>query len=172
MCRDGILHAIEERRSVRRFSPEPVGPEILDALVSAAHWAPSGMNNQPWRFVTIEKREVLDLLASFTKYSKILNNCTGAIAVFIDTKSIYHREKDLQSIGAAVQNMLLAAHGLGVGACWLGEILNRRKEVEKTLKVDENLELMAVVAVGFPEESELRAKRQRLPLEKLIAGRF
>ncbi len=172
MCQDGIMHALLERRSIRRFTPDPVGPEILGALLEAARWAPSGLNNQPWRFVTVEKREKLDELAGFTKYNKILISSTAAIAVFIDTEKIYHREKDIQSIGAAIQNILLAAHGMGVGSCWLGEILNRGPEVGKALGAKENHELMAVIALGFPFEEELRGPRKRVPLKDLLIGSF
>ncbi len=169
------IKSILERKSVRRYTDEPVGEETLSTLVEAARWAPSGLNNQPWRFVTIESREKLDEVAGFTKYAKILNNSTAAIGVFLDTSTIYHREKDIQSIGAAIENILIAAEALGVGACWLGEILNRREEVEKALEVAPTLELMAVIALGHPPETDEgsnAARKGRLPSETLIVGKF
>ena len=168
MCNDSVIGYIETRRSVRRYTDEPVTRETLEALVEAARWAPSGLNNQPWRFITIESREVLDNLAALTKYSRILKSAPAAIAVFIDTSRIYHREKDIQSIGAAIENLLLAAHSYGLGACWLGEILNRHEEVENLLEAPIQLELMAVIALGYPLDDEPPAAKNRYPLDEII----
>lgn len=161
-----------DRRTVRRYTSLPVPRATLDELCEAARWAPSGVNNQPWRFVTVEAREKLDELAGFTKYAKILNTCTAAIAVFLDTSKIYHREKDIQSIGAALENILLAAHARGLGGCWLGEILNRRQEVEQALGVLPEMELMAVVALGHPDPEDTSTRKGRVELDELILGRF
>ncbi len=70
------------------------------------------------------------------------------------------------STGASIQNLLLAAHDMGLGACWLGEILNKREEVEILLKVPEGLEFIALVALGRPVERE--AVGVRHPLEQFI----
>jgi nitroreductase len=172
MSEDIELRWLLERKTVRRFTDKPVSRETLDQLCEAARWAPSGVNNQPWRFVTVESGQTLSEVAACTKYSKILENCTAAIAVFLDTAKLYHREKDIQSIGAALENMLLAAQALGLGGCWLGEILNRRDEVERILHVDSSLELMAVVALGYPDPAESAPRKGRVELEDLIVGRF
>ncbi len=163
--------AIRSRRSVRRFRPDPVPADRIERLLDAARWAPSGLNNQPWRFVVVQAPEVREQLARCTKYGRILRSAPLAVAVFLDTASSYHREKDLQGVGACLQNLLLEAHATGLGACWLGEILNQREEVERILGVPAHLELMAVVAVGFPE-GDRHGNPQRLPLEDLIVGRF
>ena len=162
--------AIRTRRSVRRFRPDPVPPEVVTALLDAARWAPSGLNNQPWRFVIVESPGMRERLAACTKYGRVLRSAPLAVAVFLNTESSYHREKDIQAIGAAIQNLLLEAHSRGLGACWLGEILRRRQEVEAALEVPPELELMAVVAVGHPEPGA-HGSPNRLPLEDLIVGR-
>lgn len=172
MCDVSTDEVIFSRRSVRAFEKREVGRELLDALCEAARWAPSGMNNQPWRFVTVEKPETLSMLAGFTKYGNLVRNCGGGVAVFLNLPSVYNRTKDLQSIGAALENMLLRAEGLGLGACWLGEILNRREEVERALAVPETLELMALVVVGWPKELHRETPREREPLSNLIVGRY
>lgn len=172
MCGDNGLQLLLTRRSIRSFDKRPVARETLDQLLEAARWAPSGLNNQPWRFVTVQTADMRERLAQCTKYGRILRQAPAAVAVFLDTSSLYHREKDIQGIGAAVQNLLLAAHALGLGACWLGEILNRRAEVEAALQTPPELELMAVVAVGHPDPDARAPHPDRLPLERLIAGRF
>jgi len=142
----------------------------LEGLVDAARRAPSGLNNQPWRFHIIQGSQTLEGLAQCTRYGHVLRSARAAIAVFLDREASYHREKDCQGIGACLQNLLLAAHGLGLGACWLGEILNRRDAVEELLAAPESCELMAVVALGFPA-GEHQGQAERLPPEQLIIGR-
>lgn len=165
-----LFDAIRTRRSVRAFLPDPVPPDLLEALVEAARWAPSGLNNQPWRFHIVRTREVLEGLAQCTRYGHVLRSAQAAIAVFLDREASYHREKDCQGIGACLQNLLLTAHGMGLGSCWLGEILNRRDEVERLLGSPASCELMAVVAIGYPARDH-QGQAERLPREQLILGR-
>ena len=165
-----LFDAIRTRRSVRSFRPDPVAPDLLEALVEAARWAPSGLNNQPWRFHIVQSPEVLEHLARRTRYGHVLRSARAAIAVFLDRDASYHREKDCQGVGACLQNLLLAAHGLRLGACWLGEILNRREEVENLLGAPATCELMAVVALGYPA-GENQGQAERLPADQLIIGR-
>jgi nitroreductase len=172
MCEQNDLQCLFDRRTVRHFTDEPVSRATLDELCEAARWAPSGINNQPWRFVTVESKDKLVELAGLTKSAKVLKSCTAAIAVFLDTPKIYHRDKDVQSIGAALENILLAAHTKGLGSCWLGEILNRRKEAERVLNADNTLELMAVVALGYPDPDDTSPRTGRTGLDSLIVGRL
>jgi nitroreductase len=129
--------------------------------------APSGLNNQPWRFVTVRGTEVKNDLSVLTKYQRIVSTAPLLIVVFIDTTAIYNEVKDHQGIGACIENMLLAAHGLGLGAVWLGEILKSAAQVRARLGVAEQMELMAVLAVGHPVASA-GERTSRLPLEQLL----
>lgn len=167
-----FYNAILSRKSVRAFGEKTVSRETLDELIEAARWAPSGMNNQPWRFATIESREMMEKLSGYSKYARLIRSAPAAIAVFLDNDSVYNRTKDIQGIGAATENILLAAHALGLGACWIGEILNRREDVEKALETGPNLELMALVIVGYPDASAHEGIRRRTDFDKLIAGRY
>jgi nitroreductase len=82
--------------------------------------------------------------------------------VFLDKKSSYSLEKDLMAIGACIQNMLLYIHAIGLGACWLGEILNQRKAIKKFLKLSTNLKLQAVLVIGYPLSAAQKSKRKAL----------
>ncbi len=158
--------AIEDRRSIREFTGEEVtGPE-LDILIEAGRWAPSGLNNQPWRFMVITERRLIDELSGMTKYRGVVAGAAALIAVFMDSDATYDRTKDLMSAGAAIQNVLLAAHDIGLGACWLGEILARRQAVERALRVPDALEFVALVAVGRPVPRERAGVRH--PLEQFV----
>jgi nitroreductase len=155
-----LLEGLRTRRSIRRYTDEPVTREQLLEIITAGTWAPSGLNNQPWRFVSIVKKEVLAGLAKLTKYGHVIEKAPACIAVFIDRNAMYHEVKDHQSMGACLQNMLLAAHGMGLGAVWLGEILKSAEEVRKLLGVPEAMELMAVVVIGHPEGKGGTANRK------------
>jgi nitroreductase len=169
MSDNAIENAIRDRRSVRRFESAPVDARDLQALLEGARWAPSGLNNQPWRFITITDRTVMDRLASLTKYRAIVRSCAACVAVFFHLPSGYNRDKDLMSIGAAIQNILLTAHSRGLGAVWLGEILNKKNDASAILETDADHELMALIALGHPAESpaSTRASIESLVLKKI-----
>jgi nitroreductase len=82
------------------------------------------------------------------------------IVVFLDKEHMYHYTKDVQSIGACIQNMLLAIHSMGLGGVWLGEILKNKEMVNKVLEAPESYELMAVVALGHPVEKNRVSDRK------------
>ncbi len=156
-----VLNLIKERRSIRKFKKEDIPYQKALQVLEAGRWAPSGLNNQPWRFLLLggEKK---DALANFTHYGSIIREADKVILVFLDKSSSYHYEKDLLAIGACVQNMLLYIHSLGWGACWLGEILNKRNEVNSLLNLKEDLELEAVIALGVPAALPKPTPRKKL----------
>jgi nitroreductase len=155
-----LLEGIYSRRSLRKYTARPVERDLLLEIIRAGTWAPSGLNNQPWRFVIVTDGEVRGKMASFTKYSRIITEAAACIAVFIDREVMYHEVKDHQAMGACVQNMLLAAHALDLGAVWLGEILKNGPAVRTLLGLPDSLDLMAVVAVGHPAEKGKISRRR------------
>jgi len=164
-----MLKEIKNRRSIRRFDQTEIDDQTINFIIEMGTWAPSGLNNQPWKFFVIRDRELKNELSMQTKYSQIIRESAACIAVFLDFSNSYDRTKDVQAIGACIQNMLLTIHHLNLGGVWLGEILNNRDSVEALLKVPGNLELMALVALGRPLETG--GKGIRKPLEQMIIGR-
>ena len=156
-----VIDIIRSRRSVREFLDRPVEDELIANILDAGRWAPSGLNNQPWHFVVVRDREITGSLAGCTRYSSIVHSAPLLIAVFLDQDVMYDHTKDVQACGAAIQNMLLAAHGMGLGAVWLGEILNQKDEVRDILDTPGSLELMAVVAIGYPAVGSSRSSGRR-----------
>jgi nitroreductase len=154
-----VLEAIFSRRSVREFTSSQVSDELIAAILEAGRWAPSGLNNQPWRFIVVRDRATLNEMAKLTVYGKIIKNAPVAIAVFLDENSMYDRTKDILGIGACIQNMLLAAHSIGLGGVWLGEILKNKEKVNALLLAPESLELMAVLAIGYPVQRKRTSDR-------------
>ncbi len=169
--KDEVLRVIRERRSIRKFTPEKVDKKLIEIILEAGRWAPSGLNNQPWRFVLVlEDEKKKSSLAACTKYGKIIQGAPALIVVLIDREVMYNSTKDYQAIGACIQNMLLAIHALGLGGVWLGEILNRSEDVLSILGVDgQRYELMAVIALGYPAKE---GKSHRKPLNELILEEY
>ncbi len=162
-----LLEGIHTRRSVRKYDERPVSREQLNDILFAGTWAPSGLNNQPWRFVIVEHADARKRLAALTTYHFIIEAAPACIAVFLDRDAMYHEAKDHLAIGACIQNMLLAAHALGLGAVWLGEILKNSDKVRELMELPENLELMAVVAIGHPAAGG-GGRSERRSLQELI----
>jgi nitroreductase len=157
-----LLEGIYSRRSVRGYTDQPVEQKQLLEIIKAGTWAPSGLNNQPWRFVIVRDRDIRKKLGGFTKYRTIIESAPACIAVFIDRGAMYNDVKDHQAIGACIQNMLLAAHALGLGAVWLGEILNNAEHVRMLLELPIEMELMAVVAIGHPSVKKRTSQRREV----------
>ena len=164
-----IIDIIKSRRSIRKFTSEPVSEELVETILEAGSWAPSGLNNQPWRFAVIRDAGLRQAISELTHYSKVVMTAQVLIAVFLDTEKSYHREKDIQAVGACLQNMLLEAHSLGLGTVWLGEIIRSNEQIKAILGLTSELDLMAVVALGHPDERPKSVKRK--PLADLIVFR-
>jgi len=156
-----ILNLIKTRRSVRRFKKYKVPAKVIEKILEAGRWAPSGLNNQPWKFMILEG-ESKDSLAQYTHYSSIIKGADKVILVFMDKKTSYNHEKDLMAIGACIQNMLTFVHSQKLGACWLGEILNKRNKISRLLKLPSGLALEAVIALGKPLVPSGKGRRKSL----------
>jgi nitroreductase len=158
-----VTRAIKMRRSIRQFKKDPVPDEILDQILESGLWAPSGKNNQPWKFAVIRDSATKESLATFTHYSSVIHHAPVCIAVFLDHSRVYDRTKDVLAVGASIQNMLLTIHVLGLGGVWLGEILKNKDKVKELLGANQDLELMAVVALGYPSRKTFQSSlRDRL----------
>ncbi len=147
-----ILKAIKTRRSIRHYKALPIPDNIINDIIEAGIWAPSGLNNQPWRFILIRSHNKKEQLAQYTSYSRIIKESQVCICVYYHIPSGYNRDKDIMGIGACIQNMLLAVHAKGLGAVWLGQILNQKDKVSTLCELNNDYELMAVIALGYPNE--------------------
>lgn len=165
---DSIMTGILNRRSIRAYTAEKVNPDDITKILTAASWAPSGNNLQPWKFsVVMNDKDLIKKLSSLTIYHNWLQNSPCLIAVFLDTKAVDNNIqniyfKNVQAIGAAIQNILLAAHEVGLGTCWIGEILKNEDKVKELLGVSNDLELMAVISVGYSSKNSIKSKRRSL----------
>ena len=162
-----VIRALHERRSIRKYTDAPVSDETLTVILDAGRWAPSGLNNQPWRFLVVKREDPRhEELAGCTKYARIVKSSAACIAVMLEREAMYSEMKDHQGAGACVQNMLLAVHALGMGAVWLGQIVNDQAASLGALGLDpEKYELQAVIALGHPDQ---KGGSDRKPLSDLM----
>jgi nitroreductase len=158
-----VLEAIKTRRSIRRFKKEKIPPNLLKEVLEAARWAPSARNSQPWRFIIIVDEDLKRRVANATTAGKFLAEAPLGIAVAVDTRATRHPAEDG---AAATMNILLAAHALGLGACWIGSYGSSYEgEVKKMLGIPEGWALLSVIALGYPNE---RPVSSRLDLREFV----
>ena len=158
------IENILTRRSVRSYTDQDVEPEKLEAILEAGMAAPSGKNGQPWDFIVLTRREILDEMAERLPYAKMLREARVAIAVCADrTKSPYW----YVDCSAAAENILLAAHALGLGAVWTATYPYRdRMDVVKELcGLPGSYDSLCVIPVGYPA-------REARPKDNFNAGKI
>lgn len=149
------LEAILTRRSVRKYGEEPVGDESVTTLLRAAMAAPSAGNQQPWHFIVVRDRALLEGIAAFHPYGAMTREAPLAIVVCADLELEQRPGFWVQDCAAATQNLLLAAHALGLGAVWLG-IHPRPERIEATralFGLPHQVIPLAIVPIGHPAES-------------------
>ncbi len=152
-----ILEHIMQRRSIRKFTAEPVSPEDITRLLQAAMAAPSASNRKPWEFVVVTDADILARLRShlvFGRYEAPL-----AIAVCGNLKRAWPgpgRDFWIEDCSAAMENLLLAATGLGLGAVWIGvhPVSPFVKAVSNDLALPEHVLPLGVAYIGHPAEAK------------------
>jgi nitroreductase len=160
---------VKTRRSIRKFLDVEVDKSKIEKIIEYGRWAPSGLNNQPWKTICITQKDILAELAKCTSSGKVLLSSKVALAIYLDKKQQYNYVKDIQGIGAFIQNILLGVHAEQLGACWLGEILNKTDKVNEILKIDSSqFELMAVIAIGVPTQEELTQSSERKSIDEIF----
>lgn len=161
-----LFEAIYGRRSIRQYTDQPVSEGIIEELLKAAMAAPSANNGQPWHFVVMDDRAILDAVPKWHPYASMMTQASLAIAVCADTQGGRSGAYWVQDCSAATQNLLLAAHARGLGAVWLGIHPERErvKEAQKLLALPKDVIPLAIVAVGYPAE-------RKPPNDRFDAGR-
>jgi nitroreductase len=150
------MEAILSRRSIRRYTDKAVPGELIKELLQAAMSAPSANNEQPWQFVIIDDRRILDEIPRFHPYAHMLREASWAIAVCGDLNLEMVSGYWVQDCSAAIQNILVAAHARGLGAVWLGVYPreDRVKAVQKLLGLPEYVIPLCFISIGYPAEKK------------------
>jgi len=157
-----LFEAIEKRRSIRKFKPEPVAADHLRKILEAGRLAPSGGNRQPWYFIIVKDSETKKAVSGSSKLEQnqrlLLSADTILVLVsnpelekehkspFICSERSWYRQDPM----LAGEHMVLAATALGFGTCWIAGFNDF--EVKKILKIPENLAVIALIPIGVPDE--------------------
>jgi len=154
---DAVIENIMTRVSVRQFTGAKISNEQIDMLLRAAMAAPSAINRQPWAFIVITDNELLAQLGEALPYSRCSNNPACAIIPCGDLSKAIEGEMGafwVNDVSAATENLLLAAHAMGLGAVWTGlhPDMNRAAMVQQMLGLPEHIIPLCIVPVGVPAE--------------------
>jgi nitroreductase len=153
------LEAIRKRRSVRSYTGAPIPKEDLETIVDAGRLAASGSNKQPWEFIVVTERGMINQLKVAAQW---MDKAGAIIAMVMDPSSRWW----LEDGAAAVENMLIAATALGYGSCWLeGYTLPREEEFKALLGIPKAKRLLTLVPIGVPAEWPTKAKK---PLAEVL----
>ena len=155
------MEAILSRRSIRRYTDQPVSDDMIKELLEAAMSAPSAGNEQPWHFVVIKERALLDEIPNFHSYSSMLRDAPVAILICGDEDLRKYEGYWVQDCSAATQNLLIAVQAKGLGGVWLGiyPIEERVVKLRKLLGIPESVIPLALVSIGHPAEQKPPADR-------------
>lgn len=155
------------RRSIRKYTSEQISEKETELLLKAASYAPSANNYQPWHFIVISERELLDKLSVVHPFAKMLKHAPLAILICGDNNSQSMIGYQAVDCSAATENLLLAAHAMGLGGVWLGVYPReqRMKDIKELLGLPEYINPINLVSIGRP--AEIKPTPDRFNKEKI-----
>ena len=156
-----ILDAIFTRRSIRRYSGEPVSEKEVETILKAAMYAPSANNQQPWHFIVITNRETMNRIMKIHPYASMLSRASLAILICGDETLELSKGYWAVDCAAATQNLLLAAHGIGLGAVWCGvhPREERKAGLKKLFDLPGHVQPFSLISIGKPGEEKSTPER-------------
>ncbi len=158
-----VIDAILKRRSIRQYRAEPVEKSIIQELLIAGMYAPSARNQQPWHFLVIEQRGLLEKITEIHPYASMLPG--AALAILVCGDETLELSKGYWSVdcAAATQNILLAAHASGLGAVWLGVYPReeRQEGIRQLFRLPAHIHPFSLISVGYPAEDKPVPERFR-----------
>ncbi len=166
------MNVILERRSIRKYTDKKVEESKIKELLKAAMSAPSAGNQQPWHFIVINDRNILDEIPKYHPYSMMLKEASLAILVCGDEKREKHKGYWVQDCSAATQNILIAIQSMGLGGVWLG-IYPREERVagmRKLMGIPDDIIPFSLVSIGYPAEEKPAANR--FDLERIHTNKW
>lgn len=155
------MNAIFERRSVRKYTEQKIEKDKIVTILKAGMQAPSAHNQQPWEFLIVEDKNILNKITEVHPYSKMLPGASHVIVVCSRTLGLTSPEFTVQDCAAATQNMLVMAKELGIGSVWLGvspkqELINPIKDI---LNLPQGIIPFSMISLGYPTEDKKATDR-------------
>ncbi|MDP4226062.1 MAG: nitroreductase family protein [Bacteroidota bacterium] len=164
-----LTEGLLTRRSIRKYTGQEISREQIETFLKAGMYAPSANNEQPWHFIAVNQREILDKLMAAHPYASMLAGAKWAIIVCADENLQKSKGYLAVDCAAATQNILLAAHAQGVGSVWLGVYPreDRMAAIQKVLNLPVSIMPFSMISLGYPSEQKAdpnRFKRERIHL--------
>ena len=155
------IDTIYDRRSVRKYIDKDVNPDLVDEILRAAMFAPSGCNKQPWHFVVFNDKELIKEIKAMHPYASALATAPVCIMVCGDTQKEMAQGFYQVDCSAAIENMILAAKALGLDTCWMGIYPweDTMAAFTKRFNLPENVKPFALISVGYSESKQERPRR-------------
>ncbi len=154
---DATLECIMTRASVRSYTDRQVDDSTINKILRAGMAAPTAANQQPWQFVVVTEQNLKDSITAAFEYTKMVEHCSFAVVVCGDMDNLFQGDIPdggfwVEDCSAASENMLLAAHALGVGGVWCGiyPLKDRETRLRQILNLPANLTPLNVMAFGYP----------------------
>lgn len=156
-----LQDALLNRRSIRKYKDQKISKDDLNSILKAAMYAPSAMNLQAWQFILIDDKNILIETIKSIPYAEMLKQSAAAILVCGDSAVEKNESWLIQNCSAAIQNILLSAHGLGIGSCWIA--IHGMDDVYKNIKdqfgLPENIVPVSLISLGYPDETVITEER-------------
>lgn len=160
-----VIEAIKKRQSLRLYKPQKVPRELIEKLVNCAQWAPSACNLQLTEYIVVDNEEILSKLAK--KVTSKFNWSSTFIIFIYDSRFAVKRSSSMVSLGASMQNLLLAATSLDLSACPITGF-KKDKIIKQILNIPYPYEIGLIMSIGYAKDENLLKQRSRLPLEKIL----
>lgn len=156
-----IFEALVTRRSIRKYKNKPVSDIDLKKIISCGMHAPSAVNKQPWHFIIFRDQRITEKLIQVHPNANMLLGANAGILVCYDTQLQHDEGFGPIDCSAATQNILLAAHGLNLGACWIGIYprQERMNTLQEAFNLPEHVIPFSVISVGYPDEVKRQPER-------------
>jgi nitroreductase len=166
-----LFEAIYTRRSIRSYSTEKIGKEKVDKIIRAGMYAPSAVNKQPWHFIVFDDIASRRAIMEVHKSASMLAEAQKVILICFDENLQHDDGYGVIDCSVATQNMLLAAHALGLGACWVGIYprKNRMDAVHHIFNLPGQIIPFSIISLGYPDEKKEtpdRFKQDRIHIGK------
>lgn len=174
-----MMEGLMTRRSVRKYTDQKISKDTITEILTAAQYAPTAHNKQPWEFLVVDDKEVLSHLRSIQRWTSFAKDAACVIFVCGDENQSFSRHKDNETwsfvdidCALATENLLLAAHAKGLGCCYCGAAPMQKvvDDLKEYLHLPENIRPFAIITMGYPAEEpkqpEGRFKEEKIHWDK------
>jgi len=167
-----FYEVIRTRRSIRSYQEKAISEDILNKVLDAARIAPSGSNRQPWRFIVTTDSQIKQELAQLCHGQSFI--AQAPVVITACGSNLRHNRGDwmgdysmLVDVAIAFDHLTLAARAEGLGTCWIGSFKN--EEIKQLLNIPEDMQVVAITPLGYPQEEQFREVDDRKPLSEIIS---